>query len=351
MQHDPYFDIKLIVFGTHLSKHHGYTLAEIEAQGFHAAYTLDTLLVGDTPEAIATSMSLCMLKFARFWGEHQHQFDLVFCLGDRYEMFAAVSAGAPFGTRFAHIHGGEKTLGAIDNFFRHSLSHQSWCHFTATEEYAQRLRAMLDDTSRIFAVGALSIDSLSDMVLFTREELRNKYGVAFNKPVVLVTFHPETVHYKNNANYANEIAELLIMRTDLDFVLTLPNVDTAGDTVRNILQNKLSGLPHVKVFDNLGTLAYFSFMKEGNLLFGNSSSGIIEAASFKKYVINLGERQRGRIQSPNVMNVAIQLNAMNEALDQALQSGAYMGTNVYYQGGSSMKIISALKQMMQSHGD
>lgn len=349
IQRDSFFDLKLIVFGTHLSELHGYTRTEIEAQGFRVDYAVNTLLPGDSPGAIALSMANAMTQFAQFWEVHQHTFDLVFCLGDRYEMFAAVSASAPFRIKLAHIHGGEKTMGAIDNFFRHSISHQAWCHFTATEAYAQRLHTLLDEPQRIYAVGSLSIDSVQQMPLLSRAALQEKYSVSFGCPLVLVTFHPETAHFNKNLSHAHHICDVLTQRTDLEFLLTMPNADTSSNSVRKILSDRLKGLSHVKIFENLGSLAYFSLMQEGDLLLGNSSSGIIEAASFGKFVINLGERQRGRMQSDNVINVAIDPAAIQTAMDTALKRGRYTGTNIYYRGGSVANIISTIKQLPVCH--
>ena len=123
------FNLKLIVFGTHLSPFHGYSINQIQKDGFKVDYTIESILVGDTSNAISTAMALTSFKFADFWKERKNEFDLVFCLGDRYEMFAAVIAGVPYNIKFAHLHGGEKTLGSIDNIFRHAITLSSKYHF------------------------------------------------------------------------------------------------------------------------------------------------------------------------------------------------------------------------------
>jgi GDP/UDP-N,N'-diacetylbacillosamine 2-epimerase (hydrolysing) len=351
MRTDTSFNTKLIVFGSHLSRFHGYTLREIEAEGFTADYKIETLLAGDSAETVATSMSLCMMKFSQFWGTYAQSFDLVFCLGDRYEMFAAVFAGVPFGIKFAHLHGGEQTLGAIDNYFRHAISHASWCHFTSTDQYAKRLGQLLDVNDRIFNVGSLSLDSLTDLPLLTKEELTQKFGVRFDKPVVLLTFHPETVGYESNVKHANILCELMISMPNFYFVVTLPNTDTTGNAVRSIFYERLTSSSHVLLLDNFGLHGYFSMMNHAQFLLGNSSSGIIEAASFGKFVINLGERQKGRLQSANVINVPVSIEKMKIAINEVVKKGFYEGVNIYFQRSTAENIVTHIKQILVSNGN
>src|ERR1044071_7587685 len=150
MQRQSWIDFKIIAFGTHLSRFHGYSIQQIEEAGFEVSYTIESMLLSDSPESISTAMGLTMIHFSSFWKDHAAEFDLVFCLGDRYEMFAAVMAGVPMHIRFAHLHGGEKTLGATDNVFRHSITQAASIHFAATEQYADRIRQLLDEPKDIF---------------------------------------------------------------------------------------------------------------------------------------------------------------------------------------------------------
>lgn len=347
MKQDPYFDLKLIVFGTHLSPFHGLTVRNIEAEGFTADYRIGSLLAADSEEAIATSMSLTMMKFSQFWGERAGQFDLVLCLGDRYEMFAACSAGVPFQIRFAHIHGGEKTLGAMDNFFRHALSHLAWCHFVSTTAFAERLQQMLDVPERIYTVGALSLDTLETIAFFSVDEIKARWNIDLRTPTILVTFHPETVRTSSNEQFAHTLAGAIEALSRFNVVITLPNADTLGTTVRRIFEEKLGGLKHVTLIDNFGTRGYFSVMHHSAFLLGNTSSGIIEAASFGKYVINLGNRQEGRLQSDNVMNVPIEKEHILAAVDTVAAKGAYRGENRYYKSGAAALITSAIRELFK----
>ena len=345
MQNDSFFNLRIIAFGSHLSPFHGYTLKTIEAEGFPVDAKIESLLTGDSPEAIATAMSLTMMKFSQYWGTHASQYDIVLCLGDRYEMFAAVTAGVPFGIKFAHLHGGEKTLGAIDNFFRHSISQAAWCHFASTAAYAERLGQMLDEPERIYNVGALSLDSLADIAFLSKDEIKNKWNIDMTAPTILVTFHPETVNVSENTEYANELVKTFIALSQFQIVITMPNADTLGATVRNIFIAKLSGQRHIVMVENLGTRGYFSVIHHCAFLLGNTSSGIIEAASLGKYVINVGDRQKGRMQSDNVVNVPVSSEAMLKAVESISGKGDYKGENIYYQNGSADKICNSLKQL------
>jgi GDP/UDP-N,N'-diacetylbacillosamine 2-epimerase (hydrolysing) len=344
LKNDSFFELQLIVFGTHLSPLHVYTLHDIESSGFTAGYKLETVPDGDSGAAIAAAIGSTFTKFGSFWAEHSASFDLVFCLGDRYEMFAAVLSGLPFNIKFAHLHGGEKTLGAIDNVYRHAISHASVLHFASTEAYANRLKEMLDEKDNVFNAGSLSLDNLSDLSLYTAEEFKQKWNIDLNSKPVLVTFHSETVKPEKNEAYANELADL-ISELSNKVVITMPNADTAGNQVRKIFTEKLSGLPHVKMIENFGTQGYFTSLKYCLFVMGNSSSGIIEAASFGKYVLNIGDRQKGRLQSGNVINTAVDKKAMKEACQIILQKGEFKGENIYHSKGSVAGfIVTQLKK-------
>lgn len=335
---------QIIAFGTHLSQFHGYTIQDIEKDGFDVKFRIESIITSDSEEAISSSMGLTALKFASFWGEHQSAFDLVLCLGDRYEMFAAVSAGIPFNIKFAHIHAGEKTIGAIDNIFRHAISHASHFHFTSTEIYADRLRHMLDNNAQIYNIGALSLDSIELIAFYSKKEFNDRYGISLDIPTVLVTFHPETVRPEMNQFYANELVNTISSLSSFQFLITMPNADTAGNIIRQTFINELSDMSHIKMVENLGTVGYFSAMKHCSFLLGNTSSGIIEAASFEKYVINIGKRQDGRAYGINVLHVPINKPSILEAIDKINGSHELTGDNIYYQGGAADKIIKVLKE-------
>lgn len=336
------FDI--IAFGSHLSLFHGYTLNNILEDHFEVPYRLETLVMGDTMEAIATSMGLTTIKFASFWEQHQSSYDFVLCLGDRYEMFAAVSAGIPFNIRFAHLHAGEMTLGAIDNVFRHAITHASRLHFTATQKYADRVKQMVDESIGIYHVGALSLDNLKTQELLDNETFKAKWGIDLSVPTILLTFHPETVSIDNNGKYAAEIATAIKKLNGYQIVITMPNADPDGNAIRRIFTDQLNNLTNVFLVENFGTIGYFTIMQRCRMLIGNTSSGIIEAASFGKYVINLGDRQKGRITSNNIIQTEITSAAILKAVKEVESFGDYTGTNVYWKGGAANMIANILNE-------
>ncbi|MGV8879151.1 MAG: UDP-N-acetylglucosamine 2-epimerase [Sphingobacteriaceae bacterium] len=341
MEQDADFTLEIIAFGTHLSKYHGYTVDHIKKDGFKVIHEISSLLTNDDESSISTAFGLTALKFSDFW--KAYKFDFVFCLGDRFEMAAAVQAGIPFGVKFAHIHGGETTLGAIDNIYRHQITLASTLHFPATLHFADRITSILGDSKNIFTVGSLSIDKLNEMPIPSEAELRQEYNI--DGEYALLTFHPETVAPQINVEHAACIFEgLKRISQQMLLVITMPNADTFGSIYRAaILKLKNIAGTNVVLIENFGKLNYFAAMRYSRFLIGNTSSGIIEAASFGKYVINVGDRQKGRAQSENVIDVPFSIEALLKAFDDVSKKGSYTGTNVYHRSGTVDLIIDNLK--------
>lgn len=344
IERDRQFSVEIIAFGTHMMHSHGYTVDQIIHDGFDVKYRIESTIAGDSEEAISTSIGLTTIKFAGFWALHKKDFDLVFCLGDRYEMFAAVIAGIPFNIKFAHLFGGETTLGAIDNVFRHAISHASKIHFCSTNWHAKKLENMLNDTSDIYNVGALGLDNLDTVQLLSIEEFKTKWGISLSKPTILVTFHPETVNNTQNNYYARELARLLKSKLSYHIVITMPNADTSGNVIRSIFNTELKDLDHITLIENFGTQSYFTCMKYCSFLLGNTSSGIIEAASFGKMVINIGNRQEGRFSGENVINCKILAEDIERAISAIEMNVETSYQNPYWNGGAVDKIINVLKE-------
>lgn len=336
--------VSIIAFGTHLSEGHGYTLNDIHKQGFEAAHTISTTPEGDQPVDIAQSIGKTIQLFAPFWREHGSSFDLVFCLGDRYEMFAAVTATSPFQITLAHIHGGETTLGAIDNAYRHSISQFCSWHFTSTEDYAKRVKSLVDDHRHIYTVGALGLDHFSQSELMSAQELKSTFGIEVDANTILCTFHPETVRPEFNAKYAEELVSAIQSITEKNVVITMPNADTMGNTIRNIFLKSFENSSHVKLIENLGSAGYLGAMKSCGMMLGNSSSGIIEAASLNKYVIDLGDRQKGRAHGNNVIHCEIEKDKIVECIRSIDSMPPLQGNNIYYRGGAAKQIIQHIEK-------
>jgi len=344
MKEDVSFEIELIVFGTHLSRFHGYTLDEIKQQGFKVKYHISSMILADDPSSIATAYGLTSLKFASFWQLHQEDFHWVLCLGDRYEMAAAVAAGIPFGIQFAHLFGGETTLGAIDNIYRHSITLASKLHFVSTETYAKRVEELNGPNSPCHVVGSLSLESVKNVKLLTKDEFIVRWKIDMSVSSILITIHPETVDFVQNEYFADESYKALLeISKKYQLIITMPNADTQGSYFRKKfieLNNLLPG--KIFLIENFGTQSYFTCMKYACLLLGNTSSGIVEAASFNKYVINIGDRQKGRLVSENVIHVPFVAELIVEAVKYNAGKN-FVGKNIYFKESPSQQIINILK--------
>ncbi|MEX1211417.1 MAG: UDP-N-acetylglucosamine 2-epimerase [Balneolaceae bacterium] len=342
LKQDSFFDLSIIAFGTHGSPYHGGTISEIQEEGFKNIDLIQSLLLNDNPNGISTSYGLTVAKFADYWSEKV--FDMVFCLGDRFEMSAAVQAGIPFGVKFAHIHGGEKTLGAIDNIYRHQITLASSIQLPSTELYKEKIISIVDDRENVHNVGSLSLDGIEDFEFMRKKEFLSKYGIP-DKPYALITFHPETVNPERNHKYAEEIKSALIeLSKDFFIVVTMPNADTYGRIFRDVICELRKEIKdQILCVENFGKTNYFNAMNYAEFLLGNTSSGIIEAASFGKYVINVGNRQKGRARSENVFDREFEANEILKGVDSVKHLGTYEGENIYRKPDTTKRIIEVLK--------
>lgn len=341
LESDEAFDLEIIAFGTHPEEKFGYSLQHILNQGFRIPYTLNTAPHNDSPGAISRSMALVTKLMTDVW--ENSGYEIVFALGDRYEMFAAVASALPFNLRIAHIHGGESTLGAIDNAFRHSITHMSHWHFACAEVYRRKIEELTGSAERTYNTGALGIDSLSVMDFLSINELKTRFGVDFAEPSILITLHPETIGFEDNARNAKQFVRALEQLNSFQQVITMPNADTSGLLIRNLLNDYAAGKKHVILIENFGFQAYLSAMKYALLLLGNTSSGFMEASFFPKWVINVGHRQDGRIRTPNIADVGFDHLQIVEAVEHHAFMPVPEFPPVYGKGEAADKIIKILR--------
>ena len=339
----PNTEVEIIAFGTHLSENHGYTLNHILADGFEVKHQLkNCYALDDSPLGISLAMANTSKVFAEFW--NKNKFDLVFCLGDRYEMFAAVSAAVPFQINIAHLYGGERTEGAIDDCLRHAISLMSTWHFTACEDYKKRVEELTLHKNRTFNYGHLSIDNLKRLPLLSIEDLKVKTGLDFSQPTILCTFHPETINFDQNVIFANEIAMAFSELTEYQILITMPNSDTGSQPIRDGFTKLESNNSNIHTTENLGTIGYLSAMKHCSMMVGNTSSGFVEASFFPKTVINLGERQTGRIVTSNIINTKITkqeiLSAISANRGNTYEEGKIQ---IYGNGETAISICSEIQ--------
>lgn len=335
------FSLDIIAAGMHTSKQYGLTYKLIEQAGFKVFATLETLTNDDSSYGISTSMAKTTEKFAKFW-KNNNNYELVICLGDRFEMFAAVSSITPFNIPIAHIHGGETTLGAIDNKFRHAITCLSDIHFTSHEEHSKKVASIIGTKNNVFNVGSLGIDSIKKANLLSSEEFYKKYSFNIDDDYILTTFHPETTH-ENNLDL---ITSLIDSFAELEekILCTLPNADRQGMIIRNeLLKFEKANPKKIKCYESLGQIGYLTAMKNCKFMLGNTSSGIIEATSFDIPVINIGDRQKGRISGNNVIHCKIDKESI---IKQKKSIENLIGKNFnspFGDGNSAEKIVSILK--------
>ena len=315
IQAEPELELQIFATGTHLSPDFGLTVAMIERDGFTVNERVETLLAGDTPSAIAKSTGLGVIGFADLFARNQP--DVLVVLGDRFDMYAAALAALTFNIPIAHLHGGEVTHGAIDEALRHSLTKLSHLHFVATQDSAQRVIQLGEEPWRVTVSGAPALDTLDTTPRLSREELEKRFGLHLNQAPLLVTFHPVTLQYEETAQQAAELLAA-IESSGESTVFTAPNADTAGRQVRAMIEHFVAQHPRAQFIENLGQQGYFSMMYEARAMVGNSSSGIIEAASFGLPVVNIGERQGGRFRGANVIDVGYGREEILAGLKRAL---------------------------------
>lgn len=340
---DPYFDLSVIAFGSHSDPRFGNTIEEIRRTGFGPAISLPPVLRGDRPEDITLAMADTFEQFHAIWRDHGT--DMIIALGDRYEMFAAVAASVPFDIPVAHLHGGETTLGAIDNSFRHSITHMSTLHFTAAEPYSHRVQQLTNSAKGVHFTGALSIDNLVNMERLSIEAIREFHGIDMNLPTVLVTYHPETkAHHKLDEHWFELSKALDLIAKEHQILATLPNADTRSLHLREKWKRFASEHPSVIAVDSLGSVAYLSCMEHSRFMLGNSSSGYIEASFFQKPVIDVGERQTGRIVTPNIHRCPVSSTAIMDAVRRIQNASPPAFRSPYGNGHAAEHMIRIMKQ-------
>ena len=303
------------------------------------------LLSADTPVALAKSMGLGLIGF----GEALQRLrpDLLFVLGDRFEIFAAAAAATVAGIPIAHAHGGESTEGAFDEALRHSITKMSHLHFVAAPEYRQRVIQMGEQPERVWVVGALGLDNLAKLKLLDRKELEASLGFKLSRRNLLVTFHPVTLE---NATFEAQMTELLCALEALEdtrLIFTMPNADTGGRIAIEMIERFVATHKNARAYVSLGELRYLSCIRQVDAVVGNSSSGLIEVPSFGKGTLNIGDRQRGRLKAASVIDCAPERSAIGAAL-QHLYSPTFQAQlstvrNPYGEAGAGEKVAAVLR--------
>ena len=340
----PELELQLVVTGMHLSPEFGLTYREIEKDGFKINYKIEMLLSSDTPAGLAKSMGLGLIGFGDAF-QKLHP-DLILVLGDRFEIFSAVSAAMVAQIPVAHIHGGEATEGLIDEPIRHSISKMSHLHFVAAEEYRKRVIQLGENPGRVFLVGGMGIDNIRKMDLLDRSTLEDALDFKLGLKNLLITFHPVTLENATSAQQMSELLAALKMLEDTHLIFTMPNADTFGRVIFEMIKKFVAENLYARAYTSLGQLKYLSCIRHVDGVVGNSSSGLIEVPSFSKGTINIGDRQRGRLKAKSVIDCSPKQRSITASL-QKLYSKEFQlilktVKNPYGDGGASEKVVDTL---------
>ncbi len=344
IQASPALELQLIATTMHLSEEFGLTYKQIEEDGFVIDDKIENLIASDSSAAVAKSAALATLLLSDSFKRLKP--DVLLLLGDRFETHAAATTAMLMNIPIAHIHGGEITEGAVDEQIRHAITKMSYWHFTATEVYKERILQMGEASERVFCCGAPGIDNIVNLKLLEKEELEDDLNWKFGSKSALFTYHPVTL---DNSNVSNDMEKIFnaLAASNLNVLFTYANADDNGRLINQLIERFCHSNPvKYRVEKSLGQLRYLSAMNYVDVLIGNTSSGIIEAASFHKPVVNIGTRQKGRLQSGNVIDCDIKSlgSAITKALSRDFTCKCNPIENIYGDGNAAACIVDILER-------
>jgi UDP-N-acetylglucosamine 2-epimerase (non-hydrolysing)/GDP/UDP-N,N'-diacetylbacillosamine 2-epimerase (hydrolysing) len=343
LKNDPGFTLQLVATGMHLAPAFGETWRAIEQDGFRIDEKVEMLLDTDTPVGVAKSIGRGTIGFADTLARLQP--DLLLLLGDRFELLAAAQAALVANIPIAHIAGGDTTEGAFDEAIRHSITKMSHLHFVTNEDAARRVRQMGEDPAHVYNFGSPGIDTIRQLKLLDRPSLEQALRFPFRKRNLLVTFHPVTLEFRETDAQLDELLAALDRYSDFGILLTGPNADTRGSALAGKMQAFAKRHSNSSFHASLGQLGYLSAIAQVDAVVGNSSSGLYEVPTFRKPTVNIGDRQRGRLQASSVVNCPPERSAIRAAIDKALALDCSNVVNPYGDGNAAPRIVAALRSV------
>ena len=348
MSKNSLIDVCVVATGTHLSPEFGMTVNEIKNDGVKVDKEIDILLSSDTPVAISKTMGLAMIGFGDYFAESKP--DVLMVLGDRYETLAVCIAAMNARIPIIHLHGGEATEGLVDEAVRNAITKLSYLHFTSAEEYRNRVIQMGEAPERVFAVGAMGVENALHMKRLSKKELEDSLGCKIGGTMAVLTFHPVTLEDNTAEAQIDEIIKVMQQCGKITFICTKANADVGGRIINEKLKECAEACDNVHLFDSLGMQRYLSALSIADFVIGNSSSGIIEVPSFKIPTINIGDRQKGRIQSESVINCKPNVWEISQAIERALSDGfrekVIACNNPYGDGNTSDAIVDITERYL-----
>jgi UDP-N-acetylglucosamine 2-epimerase (non-hydrolysing)/GDP/UDP-N,N'-diacetylbacillosamine 2-epimerase (hydrolysing) len=348
IQKDQELELQIIVTGMHLSPEFGMTFRIIEEDGFRINEKVEMLLSSDTPVGIAKSIGLGIIGFAE--ALERLKPDILVILGDRYEIFAAAQAAMLAKVPIAHIHGGETTMGAIDEAIRHSITKMAHFHFTAAEQYRKRIIQLGEIPERVMNYGTPGLDNVKRLSLLKKSSFERAISFELGDLSFLVTYHPETLGEKGSEETFNALLKAIDRFPNAKVIFTKANADMAGRIINQKIDEYAERNPlRIKAFTSMGQLLYMSAIKNVDIVVGNSSSGLIEAPALNKPTVNIGIRQKGRLRANSIIDADAHEEDVVAAIRKGLsQEFKKMMKNVkcpYGQGGASLRIKKYLKKV------
>ena len=347
LRDDPDLELQLIASAMHLSPEFGMTYRQIEADGYRIDETVDMLLSGDSPVAIAKSTGLGVIGFADAYRRLAP--DLVVLLGDRFETLAAAQSAMLARIPLAHIHGGEVTEGAIDESIRHAVTKMAQLHFVATEAFRKRVIQLGENPDNVHVSGAPGIDAMGQLDLLERDALQRELAFELGSPTFLVTYHPLTLAEQDSANSMENLFAAIDRFPAARVIITFANADAGGRRlIEQVKRYAAANRERVIARHSLGQRLYLSCMGEADLVLGNSSSGILEAPSFGKPTVNIGDRQKGRPRADSVIDCdeaeASIVAAIEQALSTEFRERAAAAVNPFGDGQAAARILRIIKK-------
>lgn len=348
IESDPDLQLQIVATGMHLSPEFGFTYKLIEKDGFKISKKVEMLLSSDTPAGISKSMGLGLIGFAETLEELDP--DVVVLLGDRFETFAAAAAATVARIPIAHLHGGEITVGAVDEAFRHSITKMSHLHFTSTEEYRHRVIQLGEPPDRVFHVGAPGVENIHNLKLLSKNKLEKAINFTLGTKSVLVTYHPVTLENATSKVQFQNLLDALDTIRGLKIIFTKANADAGGRIINQMIDIYISQNGGQAIaFSSMGQLRYLSAVKHVDAVIGNSSSGIIEAPCLNIPTVNIGDRQKGRVRAASVLDCRPTKAAIGKAIKIVLSSEFRSSLenieNFYYKENTAFNVKEIIKNI------
>lgn len=335
-------DLSLIVTGMHLSREFGYTIKEIQRDNFKIAAKIPLLLSQDTGAAMVKSFG----KFVVELTDVLEKVDpyIVLLLGDRWESMAGAIVGAYMNKLVAHVAGGELS-GSIDEPNRHVITRFAHLHFVANEEYAQRLMKIGEEKNRIYVVGAPGLDDIAEGDFYSPQMVEKEFGLDLKQPLLLVVQHPVVAEYENADRQMKTTLEAVV-NFKFQTIVIYPNADAGGRRMIRVINECTKKIPFLRSYENLSREAYLGLMAVSSAMIGNSSSGLVEAPSFRLPMVNVGTRQSGRVRAKNVIDVDYEVSeiiaAIKKALSKEFATEIQDCKNPYGSGKTGQQIVNIL---------